>query len=137
MGTGVLAVALCSQLAIPSIGAIDMGGLALPAKVSALAAMRADILGALAAAAMILRCRGIFCDKRRDRGVRRRGGRGCVCGTREMWGRWYRDWDVHLAFQVLGHDEVRGFWKDLGAGMGVETRKPHLVVSTSKLSLWN
>jgi hypothetical protein len=84
MGTRVLAVALCSQLAIPTTGAVDMGGLALPAKVSALAAMRADIFRALAAAATILRCRGIFCDKGRDRGVRRRGGRGRICGTREM-----------------------------------------------------
>ena len=31
MGTGVLAVALCSQLAIPTISAVDMGGLTLPA----------------------------------------------------------------------------------------------------------
>jgi hypothetical protein len=94
MGTRVLAVALCSQLAIPTISAVDMGGLTLPAKVSALAAMRADILRALAAAATILRCRGVFCDEGRDRGVfcdegrdrgvRRRGGRGHVCGAREM-----------------------------------------------------
>jgi hypothetical protein len=46
--------------------------------------MRADIFGALTAAATILRCRGIFCDEGRDRGVRRRGGRGRICGVREM-----------------------------------------------------
>ena len=84
MGTRVLAVTLCLQLAIPTTGAVDMGGLALPAKVSALAAMRADIFGALTAAATILRCRGIFCDEGRDRGVRRREGRWRVCGAREM-----------------------------------------------------
>ena len=84
MGMRVLAVTLCLQLAIPMTGAVDMGGLALPAKLSALTAMRADIFRALATAATILRCGGIFCDEGRDRGVRRRGGREHVCGTREM-----------------------------------------------------
>jgi hypothetical protein len=84
MGTRVLAVALCSQLAIPTTSTVDMGGLALPAKVSALIAMRADVFGALATAATILRCGGIFCDEGRDRGVRRRGGKGHVYGAREM-----------------------------------------------------
>ena len=95
MGTGVLAVALCLQLAIPTISAVDMGGLTLPAKVSTLAAMRADILRALAAAATILRCRGIFCDEGRDREIRRRGGRGHICGARGI--------DVREVAQGLGH----------------------------------
>jgi hypothetical protein len=56
-------------------------------------------------------------------------------GASVAQGRWRRDWDVHLTLQVLGHDEARGFWKDLGTGMGIETREPHPVMSTSELSL--
>ena len=135
MGTRVLAVALCLQLAIPTIGTVNVGSLALSAKVSTLTTMRADILGALATGAVILRYRRVLCDEGGNGGIRRRGGRRHVCDTREVQGRWHRDWDVHLTFQILGHNEARGFWKDLGTGMGVKTREPHLVMLTSELSL--
>ena len=135
MGIGVLAVALCSQLAISMVGAVDVGSLTLPTKVSTLVTMRADILGALATGAAILRCRRVLRDERGNGGIRRRGGRRHIYGAREVQGRWCRDWDIHLTFQVLGYDEVRGVWKDLGTRMGIKARRPHPVVLTFELSL--
>jgi hypothetical protein len=75
---------LCLQLAIPMVGAVDVGSLALPAKGSTLATMRTDIPGALATGVVTLRRMGVLCDKGGNGGIGRRGGRRHICGTGEV-----------------------------------------------------
>jgi len=60
MRAGVLAVAFVSQLAVSSVGAMDVGGLALPAKVPTLAIVRACVLGTFATGAVVLRRGGVL-----------------------------------------------------------------------------
>ena len=62
MRVGVLAVALVSQLAVSSVGAMDVGGLALPAKVPTFATVGARVLGTFATGAAVLRRGGVLSE---------------------------------------------------------------------------
>ena len=56
MRAGILAVAFVSQLAVSSIGTVDVRSLALPAEVPTFATVGACVLGTLATGAAVLRC---------------------------------------------------------------------------------